>query len=285
MRNPSQTLASVLKDAPDWSSIAESLPTNVALLMRRCLEKKPRARLHSIADARIELQEWLSPPQDVQPILESTHPEKGESRTTKNLLRTVGWVASILATATVTWLTVGLFDRRPPAPAFESTTELRIRQLTGRPSSDTVHTASLSPDGEQLAFATQEGLFLQLVATGEERLLPLADDLQVLEIDWLGATNLLFSASTADGFGLYKTSIFGGATRKLADGTRRAAVIPDGNGHRLPRRRAVENRDCIGTRRRGPTQRAGPGRRKLSVGDRLVSRRPLASGWDLGRRD
>ena len=72
--------------------------------------------------------------------------------------------------------------------------------------------------------------FLQLVETGEERLLPLADDLQVLEIDWLGATNLLFSASTADAFGLYKTSIFGGTTRKLADGAWRAAVIPDGTG-------------------------------------------------------
>ena len=66
------------------------------------------------------------------------------------------------------------------------------------------------------------------MATGEERLLPLAEDLQVLEVDWLGATNLLFSASIGDSYGLYKTSIYGGAVRKLTDGARRAAVSPGG---------------------------------------------------------
>ena len=40
-----QTLASVLKDTPNWSALPPDLPSNLAVLLRRCLEKKtPRPR-------------------------------------------------------------------------------------------------------------------------------------------------------------------------------------------------------------------------------------------------
>ena len=52
----SDSLASVLKDEPNWDSV----PARARLLLRRCLEKDPKRRLHDIADARIEIDEVLA---------------------------------------------------------------------------------------------------------------------------------------------------------------------------------------------------------------------------------
>src|SRR4051794_39652867 len=40
---------------PDWSALPGDLPDSIHRLIRRCLEKEPRNRLHHIADARIEI--------------------------------------------------------------------------------------------------------------------------------------------------------------------------------------------------------------------------------------
>jgi eukaryotic-like serine/threonine-protein kinase len=52
----SETIAAVLKSEPDWTPFA-SMPTPLETLVRRCLEKDVRRRLHDIADARIWLEE------------------------------------------------------------------------------------------------------------------------------------------------------------------------------------------------------------------------------------
>ena len=54
------SLASILKSEPDWTSLPESTPPNIRVLLRRCLEKDRNRRLHDIADARIEIEETLS---------------------------------------------------------------------------------------------------------------------------------------------------------------------------------------------------------------------------------
>jgi len=51
-----ETLAAIIKDEPDWGGLPAETPTPVRRLLRRCLTKDPRDRLHDIADARIELQ-------------------------------------------------------------------------------------------------------------------------------------------------------------------------------------------------------------------------------------
>jgi len=56
----SETLASVMKDEPDWSALPASTPARVRDLLRRCLVKDPRQRLRDIGDARIRLDEELS---------------------------------------------------------------------------------------------------------------------------------------------------------------------------------------------------------------------------------
>ena len=51
----SDTLAAILKTEPDWRTLPAGVPLPVRRLLRRCLEKNPKARLHDIADARLEL--------------------------------------------------------------------------------------------------------------------------------------------------------------------------------------------------------------------------------------
>ena len=53
----SDTLAAIIKSEPDWSALPESTPRPIRDLLRRCLQKDPKHRLHDIADARIEIEE------------------------------------------------------------------------------------------------------------------------------------------------------------------------------------------------------------------------------------
>jgi serine/threonine-protein kinase len=55
----SDTLAAVLREEPDWRLLPPA-PLGLQRLVRRCLKKDPQARLHDIADARLELEEALN---------------------------------------------------------------------------------------------------------------------------------------------------------------------------------------------------------------------------------
>jgi len=57
----SDTLAHILKTEPDWNKLPTNTPANIRVLLRRCLHKKKKNRLHDIADARIEIEEPSTP--------------------------------------------------------------------------------------------------------------------------------------------------------------------------------------------------------------------------------
>jgi hypothetical protein len=58
----SDHIAAILEREPDWRALPDSTPPAVTRLLRRCLEKDPKRRLHDIADARIEIDEALNTP-------------------------------------------------------------------------------------------------------------------------------------------------------------------------------------------------------------------------------
>jgi Tol biopolymer transport system component len=55
----SEVLAAVIKEEPDWSRLPRDLPRGVERLLKRCLRKKPRERIHDIGDVRLEIEEAL----------------------------------------------------------------------------------------------------------------------------------------------------------------------------------------------------------------------------------
>jgi serine/threonine protein kinase len=59
----SDSLGAILHLEPDWGRLPANTPPNVRRLLRRCLAKDPRDRLHHVADARIELEDTDRSPQ------------------------------------------------------------------------------------------------------------------------------------------------------------------------------------------------------------------------------
>jgi Tol biopolymer transport system component len=57
----SDHLAAILERDPDWTQLPDSTPPGVHRLLRRCLQKEVRNRLHDIADARIEINDISDP--------------------------------------------------------------------------------------------------------------------------------------------------------------------------------------------------------------------------------
>src|SRR4030095_1528909 len=55
-----QTFVAILDHEPDWNTLPEATPEAIRRLLRRCLEKEPKQRMHHLADARIELDEVIS---------------------------------------------------------------------------------------------------------------------------------------------------------------------------------------------------------------------------------
>jgi serine/threonine protein kinase len=86
---PAETIASVLGSEPDWSALPDDVLESVRQLVRRCLQKDPRNRLHDVADARIEIADALSSP----PRRASVRP------TTRGRGRLAIWVVSTVALA------------------------------------------------------------------------------------------------------------------------------------------------------------------------------------------
>ena len=58
----SHVVASVLKTEPDWAALPPDTPTGLRRVLRRCLAKDRKERLHDIADARLEIAETLGTP-------------------------------------------------------------------------------------------------------------------------------------------------------------------------------------------------------------------------------
>ena len=58
-----ETLAAILEREPDWERLPSNVPAGIRRMLRRCLERDPRRRLHHIADARIEIEDAANDPE------------------------------------------------------------------------------------------------------------------------------------------------------------------------------------------------------------------------------
>jgi serine/threonine protein kinase len=56
----SDVLAAVLTREPSWAALPATTPASVRRLLRQCLERNPKNRLHAIADARLALDETIA---------------------------------------------------------------------------------------------------------------------------------------------------------------------------------------------------------------------------------
>jgi len=208
-----EILAAVLKEEPDWRALPASTPSKIRDLLRRCLQKDLRRRLHDAADARIEIEEALAAPADEEPAAAA----KGLRVRWREIL--VWGVASLLLAGFISMAVWKLkpSSTSPPQPVTRTVINLAPgQQLAGLDSGPSV---ALSPDGTHLAYVASQGgaqqLYLRVMDTLDAKPIPGTE----------GAINPFFSpdGQLVGFFGdgkLKKVSISGGAALTLGDATR-----------------------------------------------------------------
>ena len=140
------TIAAVLEREPDWQALPPATPDAVRELLRRCLQKDKDSRLRDIGDARIEIDEALTPlPLGTASGLTAPAPEARRVRVT--------WFAAMLGialalAAALAVISVLYFNRAAPP-------EIRL-EVNTPPTGDPLSFA-ISPDGRRLVFSASEG--------------------------------------------------------------------------------------------------------------------------------
>jgi eukaryotic-like serine/threonine-protein kinase len=158
----SDTLAAVLRADPDWALLPPGLPAPVGDLLRRCLERDPRRRLHDVADARIVIEDVLEG--RWRPAAATPAPAAAAalrpSLARRAAVPSAAFLLGVLVTAPF------FFSRRssPEAPP-PSNQPASFRQLTFLAGAEMA--PALSPDGESFAYVKDVGgqrdVFLQRV--------------------------------------------------------------------------------------------------------------------------
>lgn len=148
----SDTLAMILKGEPDWTKLPSNMSTSIRLLLRRCLQKDPRKRLHDIADARIEIDEVIQGPH------EKALPEPVRHTSFPLGWRLIPWLAVIvLGLVGILWLSTSRDHQITREPKV-------IRFALTAPSDKTMNVnlegagLDLSPDGSQLVYTGWRGV-------------------------------------------------------------------------------------------------------------------------------
>jgi serine/threonine-protein kinase len=131
----SDTLASVIKDAPDLASLPATTPYAIRYLLRRCLEKDPRRRLQAIGEARCTLEQ---PAEDPAPAV----PPAVAVRRSSGLAIVVGVLGVVI-------LTLGVLLWQATRPVLRPM--MRFSADLGPDAvADALMTAAISRDGRRL---------------------------------------------------------------------------------------------------------------------------------------
>src|SRR5262245_55824667 len=143
----SLTLAEVMKSEPDWTLLPADVPVAIRSVLKRCLQKDPRQRLHDVADVRLLMDEVAVDraeavavaPQRRWPIVSAI---------------VVAVVAAVLTAV------VMLLNRTSEAPAavLRATFMLPQGQVFSNPGRRVV---AISPDGAQMAYVANSQLYLR----------------------------------------------------------------------------------------------------------------------------
>jgi Tol biopolymer transport system component len=143
--------AAILGRDPDWSALPGATPFAVQRLLRRCLEKDPKRRLHDIADARLDIDEALSP---------ATHSVSTATRASRRQWNISAWAAAGLL---VIGIAAVLVMNRARQESPLGTARMPTRFVVQPPPHVVLdgplvlRTFDVSPDGSLLVFEATEG--------------------------------------------------------------------------------------------------------------------------------
>ena len=192
-------------------------------LLRRCLAKDPKRRLHDIADARLELDDALA-----EPIR-----DEAGSTSSRSARGGIGWAIALIATAIAAAATAWLAaERTRPAVNGGPAADAKLERLTY--DSGVTRMPALSPDGRLLAYASDRAgngdldIWVQQISGGTP--LRLTDDpADDSAPDFSPDGNQVVFRSERNGGGIYVVPALGGPARLIAQDGRRPRFSPDGS--------------------------------------------------------
>jgi serine/threonine-protein kinase len=236
----SDTLAAVLRGDPDWAALPSTAPRAITHVLRRCLQRDPKQRLHDIADVRILNEEISNLP---------ARARQGPARPAMLIAAAVilllaGAAAASLFQATRAVVVPRVEQLEIPTPrdaAFSvnptgrnvvisadgsqiaynvltaATSILAVRRFDRLdqvliPGTELGLFPEFSPDGAQLAFATRRKL--QKVSASGGPVIPICDlTADFAGASWYTADTIVFAER---GNGLFRVPATGGKPEKIA---------------------------------------------------------------------
>jgi eukaryotic-like serine/threonine-protein kinase len=232
------TLARVLTREIDLSKLPEAVPAAIRQLLRRCLARSTKDRLHSIADARIVLDDVLAGRIEESAAATATTAEPAPIVRSRGS-RLLPWLGGALAGILIGGFAI---SRWAPGPAASSVGEARMTTLVAGGVSDS---PSLSPDGKTLAFtSTRNGetrvWIKDLVSGSESALCRSPSSAPVFSPD---GTSVLFGRNEGLRNDLYRVALATREERPVARAAVSGAWAPDGRSviyRRQPREAGSE---------------------------------------------
>lgn len=228
----SDTLATLLRADPAWDTLPADTHPVVARLLKRCLAKDQRQRMHDIADVRLEFEDVLAGAENG--ILTAGVAEKRSQRGYKRylVLAVIGWL-----------LVAGLVGKHWLTPPVEhKPVVVKTLTFSGRD-----WAPNASPDGTTIAFVSDRDgvsrIWLKQLATGNEA--PLTEGVDENPRFSPDGSQVLFVRNTKPGRTAYRISVVGGNPRKLMDDVVEAVWSPDGSEVAFLRMAPVEEENVI----------------------------------------
>ena len=146
----SDTLASILRDEPDWSLIPSTVSPTVRRYLQRCLAKDPGQRVHDVADMRLALEGAFDVPVETLPTTAGRAP--------RSWRRTLAMAGGIAAAAIIVAGLGALVGRGIWPDAVPRVVRLAIVPSNGAAivPSQLDPDVTVSPDGSRVAYLSLE---------------------------------------------------------------------------------------------------------------------------------
>jgi serine/threonine protein kinase/Tol biopolymer transport system component len=161
-----RVLAKVLERDPDLAALPASTPSRIRRLIRRCLEKDPRQRVHHIADARFELEDAAADDASATAPVAASPSRKAS---------VVPWaIAALLvgaAGASAIWALVN--RSRGAAPVIRT---IVGTLAPGDANPQAFRGLAISPDGQRVVYSIGGTLYLRSLSDVDSQALRGAED-------------------------------------------------------------------------------------------------------------
>ena len=206
----SDTLASILRDEPDWSLIPSTVSPTVRRYLQRCLAKDPSQRVHDIGDMRLALEGAFDVPVETVP--------PAAARAPRSWRRTLAMAGAIAVAAIIVAGLGALFGRRMWPDAAPRVVRLAIVPSNGAAiaPSQLDSDVAVSPDGSRVAYLSlEQGRLVMYVRA--------LDRIESLRIEGAGVPRLPFFSPDGASIGFFD----GGALKRVsANGGPIVTIVP-----------------------------------------------------------